>query len=479
MKRKIFVIFIILLGVLCIFAFGGCNKHEHAFAEKWSSDATYHWHAATCEHQREITDKQMHTFKGGKCTVCSYRVGMHKHLLGSALQSDSMSHWRSCIYCGMRDEVTNHIYGEAEVLSEPTCTSKGSGKQICQVCNYEFTGNIATIPHAIGENHVCSMCNETIYYIVEKDGAHLTFGEYPQTQVTDVALETMLNLTLGSLPTKEDTAGWTDYGYYQSGIRDSYFWYRDVTYNSVKYRAVYGTAFRPTRASKETPSYNEQVYKFGDVYWFKFEPIRWRILTRSAQDIFVIGDIALDAREFNASLDPRVRDDKVIYPNNYKESDIRKWLNDEFAKTAFDDVLMSKIEIGEVDNSTPFNGNDDYLCENTFDKVFLPSIAETTNVDYGFLSSFTHSNTARYFEASDYAKTQGVHVFNVYSDLENPSFQDTVQYGRKKDVGILLRTPTAENGGDKVYVYNTFGEGQSHYSDIMLYGIVPALRLKV
>lgn len=60
----------------------------HSFATEWVSDATYHWHVATCEHSAEIGGKAEHTFGEWKdvqasknssqqeryriCGVCSY-----------------------------------------------------------------------------------------------------------------------------------------------------------------------------------------------------------------------------------------------------------------------------------------------------------------------------------------------------------------------------------------------------------------------
>ncbi len=52
---------------------GGDNAapHTHAFAEAWTTDDTHHWHAATCEHTAEVSEKGEHTFgAGNKCTAC-------------------------------------------------------------------------------------------------------------------------------------------------------------------------------------------------------------------------------------------------------------------------------------------------------------------------------------------------------------------------------------------------------------------------
>ena len=37
------------------------EEHEHTFSEEWSSDDTYHWHAATCGHNVR-KDYEKHTW---------------------------------------------------------------------------------------------------------------------------------------------------------------------------------------------------------------------------------------------------------------------------------------------------------------------------------------------------------------------------------------------------------------------------------
>ena len=81
------------VSVALAFAVAGCqidsDRHEHSFSKDWTSDATDHWHAATCEHTKEVSDKTAHTFSEWKttveateetegkkeriCSVCSYK----------------------------------------------------------------------------------------------------------------------------------------------------------------------------------------------------------------------------------------------------------------------------------------------------------------------------------------------------------------------------------------------------------------------
>ena len=84
--------FAVISAMVMALAFAGCqinsDNHEHSFSKDWTSDATDHWHAATCEHTKEVSDKAAHTFgdyvsnndattesdgtKTRKCSVCGY-----------------------------------------------------------------------------------------------------------------------------------------------------------------------------------------------------------------------------------------------------------------------------------------------------------------------------------------------------------------------------------------------------------------------
>ena len=46
--------------------------HTHTFSTDWTSDGTYHWHAATCEDTTEVSEKGEHTYTNGIC-VCGMR----------------------------------------------------------------------------------------------------------------------------------------------------------------------------------------------------------------------------------------------------------------------------------------------------------------------------------------------------------------------------------------------------------------------
>jgi len=83
--------------------------HEHEFDdENWSSDATFHWHASTCGHSAVVDGKVPHTYEDGKsgCTTCGYG---HKHTYSDEWTSDENGHWNvnTCEHAGKINEAAH------------------------------------------------------------------------------------------------------------------------------------------------------------------------------------------------------------------------------------------------------------------------------------------------------------------------------------------------------------------------------------
>ncbi len=55
------------------------SSHQHTYYEQWSTDAYYHWHAASCAHSQLTSDMSQHTFEDGICTVCSYTADLFEY----------------------------------------------------------------------------------------------------------------------------------------------------------------------------------------------------------------------------------------------------------------------------------------------------------------------------------------------------------------------------------------------------------------
>ena len=180
----------------------------------------------------------------------------------------------------------------------------------------------------------------------------------------------------------------------------------------------------------------------------------------------LMANIILDAQPYYHSRKERSEVGKTIHPNNYKESDIRKWGNETFCETAFDALAKQIIETTTVDNSasTTASGSNSYACENTEDKVFLLSYKEILNTSYGFSSSWSTKDTARQLKSTDYAKSQGIHVSTISSSLGNSNWWLRSPYSYKNDYVAGVDDDGSHLTGDLVICIN---------------GVVPALRIKL
>lgn len=72
MKRKNTIIILAVLAVLLCASLSACGlrkAHTHTFSEDWTTDAEYHWHAATCKHTGEVADKAAHSWNDGVTTT--------------------------------------------------------------------------------------------------------------------------------------------------------------------------------------------------------------------------------------------------------------------------------------------------------------------------------------------------------------------------------------------------------------------------
>ena len=164
---------------------------------------------------------------------------------------------------------------------------------------------------------------------------------------------------------------------------------------------------------------NKQQIVKGTTYYFKVEPIKWKILQVNGTEYKLVTDLIIDNQKFHSSTSTRTIDGKTIYPNNYEYSDIRKWLNEDFYNKAFTKVLQSYINTTLVDNSKNSIGfsNDTYTCNDTYDKVYLLSYKDITNTEYGFIDY-----TSREKQLTDYAKAKGCYMNTNDSYYNNGNY---------------------------------------------------------
>lgn len=71
-KKLLTAVTATVLGAVFTVSAGAC-AHQHTFSDGWTPDETYHWHAATCGHDKEVSGKAEHVYGNDDiCDVCFY-----------------------------------------------------------------------------------------------------------------------------------------------------------------------------------------------------------------------------------------------------------------------------------------------------------------------------------------------------------------------------------------------------------------------
>ena len=216
--------------------------------------------------------------------------------------------------------------------------------------------------------------------VIDETNNTLTYGLYPQSHVNDADTIAALN----SLTTAESN-GWYLYN-------DEYYAKKSANPYNSGYTFNDGTTINS-----------------GTTYWFKCEPIEWKILSNVGGSYSLVSTVLLDAHRYNEYYSGTKNG---YYANNYLNSEIRSWLNDDFLNTAFN-LDSSLIQATTVDNSasTTDSSSNSYACANTEDKIYLLSYKDYLNTDYGFSTS-TSSSTTRTCKPTDYALANYCYQYN-------------------------------------------------------------------
>ncbi len=133
------------------------------------------------------------------------------------------------------------------------------------------------------------------------------------------------------------------------------------------------------------------------------EPIEWLILESDDKQAFVLSKYALDCLPFN----------NIKVATNWRDCDLRRWLNKDFFYKAFNDAERKRILDSEIETTE----NDFFHtqgCGKTVDKIFCLSLREahlyfgddTRKWDEAFSCDIS-SNKHRACQPTMYAKMQG------------------------------------------------------------------------
>ena len=260
---------------------------------------------------------------------------------------------------------------------------------------------------------------------IEDTYQRFEFGSYPQTLVTDPDV-------IAALQSTPQT--WVSYHYYigtgnfpdgQMAASD-YMQYCDVICGGQKYRGVQFTQYRPRftsySSSEDTTFQDDNGYVPNTVYWFRWEPLQWRVLDPDTG--LVLCEWLIDGQAYNNFLQYDSASNKfygnaahTYLANDYAHSDIRAWLTDaanetSFLNTAFTAAQRDAIYSTVLNNNAYSTTYSAYNSASTTDKIFLLSWSEAMNPGYGFPSD-TDCCDVRLAQGTDYAKCQGIDVYQT------------------------------------------------------------------
>lgn len=335
---------------------------------------------------------------------------------------------------------------------------------------------------------VCTTCNKLNPVKYTRDGNYIYFGYWPQTLERDETVVAKLNEIAGTPPLprdKENPHNW------ESHEGTTYMWQKIVIYNGTKYLGVQMNDYRASGVYSLRSYIMKNGYFTFEVYWFKYEPIKWRILTTSGNSAFIMSDIALDSFSIQPDRKSENRDGLLadynnskgvpdgIYANNWEYCFLRGWLNETFYNEVFNGLQKEIIKTTRLDNTARSSNPNDYpkyygygenagknkyadQCKDTDDKIFLLSLRDVTTTAYGFNKNVLAEDPARNLKASDFAKFHGVSMGNTQKDY-------VTWYTRSPSLAV-------GNQGYTTFVLYRDNKGVINSPDLVAEGgVVPAL----
>ena len=227
------------------------------------------------------------------------------------------------------------------------------------------------------------------------------FGRYPQTYVGDA-----MNATLESWYTNQPVAEtYTAYkGYSGSALNEP------VVYNAYNYidGNTYCQVPQADLYSGGAKTFNDgTTIVNGETYWFKVEPIQWRVLTENYTDTENVATVSYLLSEYcltaNTTFNPSITNTNHTH-YSAETNALRPFLNEVFYKDAFttkEQALIAQRTLTDADLDGTGSVGDIASTEKL--NVFAPSYYDMINTDYGFNSSYSNYDQQRKASATDFA----------------------------------------------------------------------------
>jgi len=282
------------------------------------------------------------------------------------------------------------------------------------------------------------------------------FGSYPQSEVTaqDGSIYNAL----------KNATGWDENN--------------DIMIGKTKYRRLKGED--ATYATSDSSSYYNWNDSYKTYHYFKYQPIKWRVLNRNGNDALLLADVALDDQQYNTNWEDVT----------WETSSMRSWLNGygasvnqpktDYSRKNFINFAFTSKQRNAINTTNVVNANNISSGtaggNNTSDKVFLLSESEVYNTDtaasYGFTKYYNHIiyDEARRSRCSTYAYAMGTWRYHT-TDAEYTKYNGNIWWWLRSPGGYCSNAAEVSNNG---WVFR-FGNYVYHYHG----GVRPALHLNL
>ena len=227
-------------------------------------------------------------------------------------------------------------------------------------------------------------------YEIFREGIYeyIYLGRYPQTVVTD-----------SNLIKKLDNISHTnEYGYYE--------------YNGCEYKKIV-TDYIYNNTSFNVPSGNIINNK---IYYFKVEPIKWRIMYENDKTFKLICEKVIDRIEYYDFSGTRTINGQTIKPTNFEYSNLNAWLNG-YNGTSYNVADYTYTSTGLGFYNLAFNSKEKLLIvgENTTSGrirfVDILDYYDALNSSYGF-SNMKNLDELRQCKATDYTISRSLEYYS-------------------------------------------------------------------
>ena len=214
-------------------------------------------------------------------------------------------------------------------------------------------------------------------------GSKIKFGSYPQSEVTDAD-------EVAKLEADSENYLWVSYKYY-SGTGDKtdgkmepgdFMLYKDFYSDGEMFRAVTFSEYRPGSSGglkgDVYSNQNDNGYRPNNVYYFKYEPLTWRVL--DPDEGYIMCDNAIDSQAFQNFVikkDDKLYNSKDLtnYVSDWETSSLRQWLNKTFYNTAFSHEEKMLIGTTFLENNSTYG---ELVQDDSIDTVTLGAVWRDT-----------------------------------------------------------------------------------------------------